>query len=142
MIMAGYRPAMAQAGTLYLPMVTVDGVTTPPPVDTVVRAPANFAELIVHNTEAGIWTEEEGILRTLEFFAGKRTLADLPGGRKSARWRRHWRGVDGGPLFAQWDGCNGEGRDQPVAQTHSAAEGESRSLFSAYTDGQRPCCRV
>ncbi len=50
-----------------------------PPVDTDVRPPANFAELITHNAEAGAWTEEEGLIRTLEFFAGQRTVANLPG---------------------------------------------------------------
>ena len=81
LMIAGDKPANAQSNTIYLPVVVAGGDVAPPPEPTDVRPPANFAELIIYNTDAGIWTEEEGIIRTLEFFAGKRTLSDLPGGR-------------------------------------------------------------
>ncbi len=80
LLLAGSESVAAQSGNLYLPIVVTNDGSASPPIDTVVRLPANFAELIVHNTETGVWTEEEGIIRTLEFFAGKRSLSDLPGG--------------------------------------------------------------
>ena len=43
LVLAGYGSAAAQSGNLYLPIVLTEGESPPPPVDTDVRPPANFA---------------------------------------------------------------------------------------------------